>query len=71
MLLKWQHQIYFYKERNIKIYSDVDDQGSDNLLVELRNLEFTRSVLGTKRVAIKSKALSPRLFNIPFPKLEQ
>ena len=32
----WNANIKYIKERNINIYSDVDDEGSDNLLVELR-----------------------------------
>ena len=32
----WNGNIKYIKERNMKIYSDVDDEGLDNLLVELR-----------------------------------
>lgn len=32
----WNGNIKYIKERNMKIYSDVDNEGSDNLLVELR-----------------------------------
>ena len=32
----WNGNIKYIKEWNMKIYSDVDDEGLDNLLVELR-----------------------------------